>query len=151
MRNPKFSFLFSLWIIFRFQYSIKAKLIFNETFNLWYHEREFNLIHFFHMICLIMKFFFRHIWLWNIVIGDRIVFFLFDLGIWFSSIRIRFLLFGCYLLFIYHGWDGSPQSISVKLDEKKKIVSVGIRLYYWHSMQTYEWKKWRICNIIRCL
>ena len=24
-------------------------------------------------------------------------------------------------------------------------------LYYWHSMQTYEWKQWKIYRIVKCL
>ena len=118
MRNPRFSFLFFiLWIFFGFQHDIKAKLIFNGTFDLWSHGREFNLIHYFH----------GFIWSWNSFLSCLIMgyhngwshwFFLFDHDIWF---RIRFLRFVyvfiflvaiCCLFIIIGDWDDSLQSIS---------------------------------------
>ena len=34
---------------------------------------------------------------------------------------------------------------------KKFLNDKDMRLYYWHSMQTYEWKWWKICKIVKCL
>ena len=99
MRNPIFSFLFFFFLFFGFQHGIKVKLIFNGTFYLWSHGKEFNLIHCFY-IYLIMEFIFCSIWLQDIGMSDRNILFLFDLGNWFHICFLWFISVFSYLVII---------------------------------------------------